>query len=457
MRTNDTSDNDSKRLTVQQDRRLIRNRWHSHRFVVAHVTAPEAETDTERQPVNLAFVIDRSGSMAGNPIRLAMQAVEEAIGRLKATDRFSVVAFDDQVESIVTGVHATPAAKAKALTAIRRVDARGTTDLGAGWLRGCELVATELLELGVNRTLLLTDGQANRGMTTLEELEHHAAELRKRGVSTSTFGVGDNFIEPLLAAMAQAGGGQFYDIGRPEQIRDHIESEVGETLEIVARGVTLDLGFPAELRLESLGAFHASVAGNRAVIDLGDLVSGQQVDVPLRFSFPFGEVDDAVMAVFGLSDRDGVFAGNSERVAWRFADDRANDEQPREREVDRLIAGVYAARARQVAVRRNRDGDYDGAREALRATARKIRGYAGEDPELQPHHARPARAVRAVPPGHGGADAQGALRGEQPRAALAGYPGQGDQEVDLPSLVASCLSSVTARAASLWQPLGPLN
>ena len=118
------------------------------------------------------------------------------------------------------------------------------TDLSGGWLRGCELVASQLMELGVNRTLLLTDGLANRGITTLKELEHHAAELRKRGVSTSTFGVGDNFNEVLLQAMAQAGGGQFYDIAAPQQIRDQIESEVGETLEIVARNVTLDVMFP---------------------------------------------------------------------------------------------------------------------------------------------------------------------------------------------------------------------
>lgn len=375
--------NDSTGLTVKQDRRLIRNRWHSKRIVVAHVTAPEAETTKERQPVNLAFVVDRSGSMAGEPIRLAMLAVEEAISRLKSSDRFGVVVYDNEIDTVVSGVYATSDAKSDAIAALRRIEARGSTNLGAGWLRGCELVATELLELGVNRTLLLTDGLANQGMTSLEELEHHAVQLRARGVSTSTFGVGDRFNEELLAAMAQAGGGQFYDIARPEQIRDHIESEVGETLEVVARNVTLDVGFPAGVRLESLGAFHASVAGDRAVVDLGDLVSGQRVDVPLRFSFPFGDVDDAVMAVFGVSDRDGVFAGSSERVAWQYADDRANDGQPRDAEVDRVTAGIYAARARQAAVRLNRMGDYDGAREALRATARKIRHYAGDDPELQ--------------------------------------------------------------------------
>ena len=181
-----TAKNDTtKRLQLKQDRQLIRSRWHSSRFVVARVTAPEVETSTERQPVNLAFVIDRSGSMHGKPIELAMKAVEEAIRRLKSSDRFSVVVFDDEVDTVVPGVFATPEAKSRAIEEIRRVGARGSTNLSGGWLHGCKLVATELLELGVNRTLLLTDGLANQGITTLEELEHHAAQLRARGVSTS--------------------------------------------------------------------------------------------------------------------------------------------------------------------------------------------------------------------------------------------------------------------------------
>ena len=372
----------TKRLQLMQDRQLIRSRWHSARFVVARVTAPEVESTSERQPVNLAFVIDRSGSMHGRPIELAMKAVEAAIRRLKATDRFSVVVFDNEVDTVVPGVFATPQAKSQAIEEVRRVGARGSTNLSGGWLQGCKLVAGELLELGVNRTLLLTDGLANQGITTLEELEHHAAELRKRGVSTSTFGMGDRFDENLLQHMAQAGGGQFYDIATPEQIRDHIESEVGETLEVVARNVTLDVRFPMGVRFESLGAFHGRAGDDRAVIDLGDLVSGQELDVPLRLSFPTGEKGDSITALVSLADRDGVFEDASERVAWEFAGDRANDAQERNIEVDRIIAGIYAARARQEAVRLNRMGDYDGAREVLRATARRIRGYAVDDPEL---------------------------------------------------------------------------
>ena len=70
-------------LSIAQDRRLIRPRWHSKRFVVARVTAPVSRRDGGRPPVNLAFVLDRSGSMGGQKIRLAAQAVEEGIGRLQ--------------------------------------------------------------------------------------------------------------------------------------------------------------------------------------------------------------------------------------------------------------------------------------------------------------------------------------------------------------------------------------
>jgi len=65
-------------------------------------------------------------------------------------------------------------------------------------------------------------------------------------------------------------------------IRDHIESEVGETLEVVARAVTLEVELPDEVRIESLGAFPARSLHGRTLVDLGDLVSGQEVDVPLR-------------------------------------------------------------------------------------------------------------------------------------------------------------------------------
>jgi len=369
-------------LTVSQDRRLIRPRWHSKRFVVVTVTAPEVHRGGSRAPVNLAFVLDRSGSMNGQKIRLAAQAVEEAIGQLRSDDRFAVVIYDDEVETLIPGTLATSAARAAAIERLRTVAARNMTNLSGGWLAGCEQVAGALIEEGVNRCLLLTDGLANQGITDRDALAHHAGELRARGVSTSTFGVGDDFDEVLLQSMATAGGGHFYFIESAAQIRDHIASEVGEALEVVARSVSLELTLPESVRLESLGAFPAKVGVGRIAIELGDLVSGQQVEVPLRLSFGFGEVGDLLPGSVILSDRDGMLDGSAARLSWEYADDRANDAQPRERAVDRTVAAIFAARARQRAVELNRRGDYAAASGELKATARKIRGYAGHDPEL---------------------------------------------------------------------------
>jgi Mg-chelatase subunit ChlD len=370
-------------LRVATDRRLIRSRWHSERFIVARVDAPVATTDGTRPPVNLAFVLDRSGSMSGHKLQVAARAVEEGIGRLQPTDRFSIVWFDSDVDVLVPGTLATGSARRAAIERLRGVGPGGSTNLSGGWLAGCEQVATAPMESGVNRVLLLTDGQANVGMIEPAELAHHAAELRLRGVSTSTFGVGDDFQEALLQGMAQAGGGHFYDIADAAAIADHLSTEIGESLEVVARDVELRLTLPDGVRVESLGAFPAIPGEGGTVIALGDLVSGQSVEVPLRLSFPVGKPTETHSAVIALGDRDGVLGGAFGKLSWEHAEDAANDIQPRDRSVDRVIAKVFAARARQEAVQRNRMGDYRGARAVLEATARRIRSYAGDDLELR--------------------------------------------------------------------------
>ena len=375
-------------FAVRQDRRLIRPNAHSQRFLLARIVAPRADTQRARPPVNLAIVLDRSGSMSGEKLRVAKAAVEEAIGRLKPRDRFSVVVYDDIVDVVIASTAVGDESRRSAIERLRAIDARGSTNLGEGWLRGCEQVASHLAATGVNRCLLLTDGLANVGITDRDQLALHASELRARGVSTSTFGVGNDFDERLLQDLADRGGGHFYYIADAPQIRDAITSEVGETLEVVARDVALEVTARDDIRIEPISSYEATVRGDRTAISLGDLGSEQVVEVVVRLSFPFGDIGRETGVTVALTDRDGTFAqggaGDTDpiRLTWAYADHLANDTQGRDREVDAAVARQFAARARQEAVARNRGGDFTGARRILEATADRIRTYAGEDEEM---------------------------------------------------------------------------
>jgi Ca-activated chloride channel family protein len=373
-------------LSARTDRSLVRAGAHSTRYVLIEATAPtpEAERAATRPSVNVAFVLDRSGSMAGAKIAMARRAVERAIAGLAPEDRFAVVTYDTQVDLIAPSQPATAEHKHAATLALQAVEARDMTDLHGGWTRGADAIRDHLSADGVNRVLLLTDGLANVGVTDPDTLAHVARDLRASGIGTSTFGVGADFNEVLLAAIADAGGGHFYFIEHPQQIPDFITSELGELLAVVAREVRVDVTHHPALTIEPLSPIAGAAAAPGLVqLAIGDLVAGQKVEIVLRVRFPSVDEGAQTTAFFTIADRDGSLKADGCTLTWTHASHAANDAQPRDRDVDRAVAQVHAARARLEAVRLNRDGDFDRARRALRGVAQRIDGYAGDDLALR--------------------------------------------------------------------------
>jgi Ca-activated chloride channel family protein len=372
-------------LRARSDRRFVRSTHRSERFVLVELEAPPAAQHTQREPVNLCFVLDRSGSMSGEKLALAKQAIETAIDRLLPGDRFSIVCYDDRIDVVVEATSASREAKTNAIDRLRAIDARGSTDLAGGWLRGAEQVALSMASAGVNRTLVLTDGLANVGIVDPAELARHARELRARGVTTSTFGVGADFDEALLQSMADAGGGHFYFIERAAQIQDHIATEVGELLQVVVRDAVLDVTLPDAVSVATLSPYPLDQRGDHVRVLLGDLVAEQRLEVVLRVRFGYGQPGREVALLVGASDRERVLSAAGiapVNVGWEFAEDRTNDGQARDRLVDRAVARLFAARARQDAVQLNRLGDLRRAAGGVRAVAARIAAYAGSDPDL---------------------------------------------------------------------------
>lgn len=370
-------------MTVQTDRRLVRASRRSTRYALTTITAPRVERTTTRAAANVSFVLDRSGSMGGEKFELARKAVDHALRLLRDDDRFSVVVYDDRIDVIAESTRATPEACRHARQRLESIYPRANTNLCGGWLAGCEEVARYLTDAGMGRCLLLTDGLANQGITDHEAIVTHVRELRQRNVVTSTFGVGADFDERLLQQMADAGAGHFYFIEKPVQIPDFLTSELGETLEVVASGVRLMIEVPVGVHATLLNLFPSAQAPQGLSIDLGDLVSGQELAVVTQFEFAPEAEGTTSQATFTLSSSDGRIAPNPVEQTWMFATDGACDLQARNQQVDEAVGAVYAARARAEAVEMNRRGDFPGAQRTLKTVAQRIGAYAGSSASLR--------------------------------------------------------------------------
>jgi Ca-activated chloride channel family protein len=372
-------------LSARTDRLLIRAGARSTRYVLVQLTAPAAEQRAEARPVNLALVLDRSGSMSGDrKFDLARQAVEQALRALRPIDRFALVVYDESIDVLTPSTPAGREAVSRALDSLAAIGPRGSTDLGGGWLRGCEQVAEFLDGGAIDRCLLLSDGLANRGITDPHTLAEHAGELRRRGVVTSTFGVGADFDERLMHNLAHEGGGNFYFIESAHDMPRIFSSELGEALEVTVRSAALQVALPPGADAEPLHRFRSRrVTGdNELHIELGDLVSNQELAVALRVTFaPGAEGEQATVRL--AMPGDGLLDHRGEvELTWRYASHAVNDTQPRDRVVDREVAKLYAARARADATEANRHGRFDEARRCLERTAARIETYAADDAEL---------------------------------------------------------------------------
>jgi ADP-ribosylglycohydrolase/Mg-chelatase subunit ChlD len=263
----------------------------SKKVVEVCLTAPPKDSTGSRHPLNISLVLDRSGSMQGEKLESVKRAATYLIDQMAENDRVSVVTFDDEVTVIAESVLIDPSSREKLKRSVKAVKSGGSTNLSGGWLAGCEQVAQHLaLEGGqINRTLLLTDGLANCGITGVEELAVHARALAERGVSTSTFGVGEGFSEQLLEVMATNGGGSFTFIVSPEDIPEIFAREFGEMMAISIRDVEVNIKIPEQAVMALLGSWRVERTGqNITRIYLGSLCGSEDKRVYFDLQTPPG-------------------------------------------------------------------------------------------------------------------------------------------------------------------------
>lgn len=343
-------------LTLDCDCPVIDHALPSQRVVELVVEAPQAASRTERPPLNLALVLDRSGSMGGQKLQFAQQAACHVLDQLDARDRVAVVAYDDEVRLLSPSVSLNAEAREHLKRLIQALKPGGSTDLSGGWLRGAEEAAAHLRAGSINRVLLLTDGLANVGITDPEELAFHAQELRRRDVTTSTFGVGADFNQFLLEALAEKGGGHYYFIDRPSAIPDFFRQELGELLTVVAREASLRVHIPSGTAVELAGDLPHEKSKGEMRVFLGDIFAGERRVFYLKVLTPPGTLGVSLPLRVDLSF--ATLAGQaqtvSEEAAFVYA--QSAGEAPRHRALLERAGEVDMAAAAAQALRLEREG-----------------------------------------------------------------------------------------------------
>ena len=253
--------------------------------VLVELTAPTAPKDgeVERPQRTLQVVLDRSGSMQGN-IQPAVRALTAIVDQLEPTDNFGVVAFDDRVELTVPAGPLTDKLAAK--RAIGGLDARGSTDLSAGYLRGIQEARRVAGPAGAT-ILLVSDGHANSGVTDPDQLGTVAADAYHNGVLTSTLGWGQGYDERLLAAIARAGNGSEGFAETADAAVGIIAGELTGLLTQTAQAASLRIRPTTQVAsVLVLNELSTTATADGIVAELGSFYSGETRKVVLTFAVP---------------------------------------------------------------------------------------------------------------------------------------------------------------------------
>lgn len=267
-------------LKLVPDRAVLMKDRPQELVVKIDLSAIAGKKKPRRTPLNLAVVLDKSGSMTGAKLEKTKQAAMQLVDRLMPDDVFSLVIFSDRAQVLV------PAQKVEDREALKEkiedIEAGGSTALYAGVKMGADQLEEYLSSRRINRVILLSDGLANVGPSSPRELRRLGNELAEREISVTTIGVGDDYNEDLMAGLAEASDANYYYVQDTEKLPEIFAKELGGMLEVAARAIKIEITCPDGVKPLGFIGRPEKFEGQRATVNLSQFTTGQDRYLFLR-------------------------------------------------------------------------------------------------------------------------------------------------------------------------------
>jgi Ca-activated chloride channel family protein len=251
-----------------------------------------------RVPTDLVVVLDRSGSMAGDKIENARAAVRTLIGALGESDRFALVTYSDGAEiRIPLGA----AANRDAWYAVANsIQPDGGTNMASGLDAGLAMVDAARSAGRAPRMVLISDGLANQGDASREGLVARATRAARSEFALSTVGVGADFDEGLMAALADAGTGNFHFLADASGLDRILAAEFATARETVASSLRVAITPAPGIEVIDAAGYPLAREAQSVTFTPGSLFAGQERRIWVTLRVPADAKGTVSLGAFAL-------------------------------------------------------------------------------------------------------------------------------------------------------------
>jgi Ca-activated chloride channel family protein len=303
------SGDDGVELSVRSDRAaLLQNGQGDVNVEVTLSADGDARSERSRKPSDVLVVLDVSGSMSGQKLEYAKQALHQLIDRLDGDDRFALVSYASEAQLLFPLAPASERARAQLHGIASGLVTLGGTNMSAG----LDLGIAELARRGDHsrsaRVLLLSDGQANEGDSSAPGLQARARELVRGEHVLSTLGIGDDFNEDLMTSLADVGTGNFYYLSKVEVLGDFFDAELRATQQTVARALELRFDPGPGVQVLEASGYPIEREGALAILRPGNLYAGQKRTLWISLRAPTQSGGQVPIGSFSLLYKHGEVA-----------------------------------------------------------------------------------------------------------------------------------------------------